>query len=490
MLGQLGTALLLLLGVFGIGVPLGEILRRPLGLSNWTTASAVVLTGIAALGIVTFAVGSVGLLGPWLPFAFAGVGVVFILTRRLLFAQYLSNLARGAVTCFRGSPILTAILAAGSVVAVVASLAAPSRIDEIEYHWPAAVDWAASGMFGPSPYKLVNGYPLMEVIFTAAATQGSYVAAHLLHLITLFALGMAAGGLARTFRLDRPVAAAAGAVVMSVTWTAAYVAYNDTAVGAYTVAAIAIGIGSTTSRRTAAIWVAAGFICIATSMKPTAASGAGLLGLVILCQYIFKTGGGSDQPRRFAQVLREWLILAAPTVAVLAFWSVRQYMMTGYFIEPSTSGLLTDNAGLPPEAAAIVGFPTLQDHLIAPVMPFVFGIIGAGEPWGGRISLALQLFLIPAIAWVLWRRGSVLRRFAVLAVPAWASWIILGLVVVRTRFHIASWVLLVVAARIAIEDAALRYPKLRPYLEFAWTLCIAAGMVDVAVEMVRAIATL
>lgn len=163
-----------------------------------------------------------------------------------------------------------------------------------------------------------------------------------------------------------------------------------------------------------------------------------------------------------------------------ALWTLRRWIITG---SPTDPGVFVDN----PTADMLARMPTTADKLIAPVMPFVTGLIGSNQPWGGRTSFVVQVLLIPAIGYVAWRRGAVLRRFALMAVPAWIHWIVMGLAGLRTRFHIVSWVMLVVAVRIAVEDLATRRPGWRLTLELLWGLCVLAGALDVSLEMLRAI---
>ena len=83
-----------------------------------------------------------------------------------------------------------------SGVAFVAGLAPPARTDEVEYHWPAALQWAQTGSWVDSHFRHVDGFPLMEVIYTVPATWGAYGAAHWLHLMSLVGLGLVVAGIA------------------------------------------------------------------------------------------------------------------------------------------------------------------------------------------------------------------------------------------------------------------------------------------------------
>jgi hypothetical protein len=123
-------------------------------------------------------------------------------------------------------------------------------------------------------------------------------------------------------------------------------------------------------------------------------------------------------------------------------------------------------------------------------MPFVLGVVGSEEPWGGRTALVLQIFLLPALMYVVWYRAEAGARFARVVIPAWTHWIVVGLQGVRTRFHIISWAMLVIGVRIALEDAAHRYPRLRTLLGAGWAAAVVLGVADSSFEMVRVIRTI
>ena len=56
----------------------------------------------------------------------------------------------------------------------------------------------------------------------------------------------------------------------------------------------------------------------------------------------------------------------------LAFWSLRQYLLTGHLIDPAAGGERS--------ADAQSRMPESIDRIIAPVLPFVSGLIGSTEP--------------------------------------------------------------------------------------------------------------
>ncbi|HEY5859762.1 MAG TPA: hypothetical protein VIX62_05710, partial [Actinomycetota bacterium] len=296
--------------------------------------------------------------------------------------------------------------------------------------------------------------------------------------------GFAVAGVATSMGVRGTGVTAAAALAMPVVWDSAYVAYNDTPVAAFSLLAVGVVIASPRASL-GAVGVAAGLIAVATSIKPTGVAAVGVVALVILMRYLFDDSAAqsvSDGPRDanrgpFSRVLVQWLILAVPGVLALAFWSVRQYLYTGNLVDPAVVA--------EPDAFARTMLPNALEQVLAPLMPFVSGIIGAFEPWGGRTAVVIQLFLVPAIIYVIWRRGDVLRRFLLMVVPGWAHWVVLGLAIVRTRFHVISWTMIIVGLRIAVEDFIDRHPRGRLWIEIAWTVGILAGLADVSLEMFR-----
>lgn len=480
-MAQAGTTLLLLVAVLGAGFPIARAASRTLRLPTATRVALVLAAGLAFVGVVTLVVGHLHALGPWLPFALAGAGILLGLTGLGSSRVLIVDAWRGLRRQFRAYPVPLIAVSAALLVAAVLTFQPPWRIDEVEYHWAAPVAWVDTGGWNDSPYRHVDGFPFMEVLYTAAATQGSYAAAHMLHFSSFLMLGFAVAGIAASLGVKGTGVTAAAALAMPVVWDSSYVGYNDTPVAAFAAVAVATVLASDAARLTPA-WLAGGLLAVAVSIKPIGVASVGLLGLMILLRWVFaraaaRRGEGPPAPA-FSRILLQWVALAVPTAAMLLFWNVRQLVITGFWLGEPTGA---------PSADALSRLPDLTDRLVAPFLPFVSGVIGSAEPWGGRTAVVIQVLLIPAIVYLIWRRGDALRRFTLALVPAWSSWIVLGLEGVRTRFHVISWALMVVSVRVALEDAQTRFPRLRVWLELLWTLCILAGLADVSLEMFRAL---
>jgi hypothetical protein len=491
LIAQVWTAVLLGVAVVGGGAGMTSFLARRVPMPTATRLAMVGAAGLTFVGVVTLVIGHLHLLGPWLSYALALAGILLGVLGRHELVESVSRGWRGVVGQFRTHPVPLAAVSLGLAVAAFATLVPPSRRDEVDYHWPAPLDWAANGGWSDSPFRHVDAFPFMEVIYTAAATQGSYVAAHLLHFGAFLTLGFAVAGVAGSMGVRGTGVTAAAALAMPVVWDSAYAAYNDTPVGAFSVLAVGVVLAAPRASL-AAVGIASGLIVVATSIKPTGIAAVGVVALVILMRYLFGVAarrrgpddvidqlGAAPTPARagFGRVAMQWLILAIPSALTLAFWSVRQYLYTGNLLDPAVTA--------EPDEFARTMLPNAVEQALAPLIPFVSGLIGSVEPWGGRTGLVIQIFLIPALVYVIWRRGAVLRRFLLMVVPAWAHWIVLGLAIVRTRFHVASWAMMIVGLRVAVEDFSERFPRARIWVEIAWTIGILIGMADVSVEMFR-----
>lgn len=475
-LQQLLPSAALVLGTTSLGMAATVRLWTSTSTPVATRLAVGILMGLGTFGLALLGLGHVGLIGPWVPAALCVAGAALAVMRRAELRALAAEAASGLLRQWRRSPIPIAAVGAALLLASVAAMAPPFRTDEVEYHWPAAVQWAEAGRWIDSDYRHVDGFPFMEILYTGAATWGSYGAAHMLHLLTLVALGLGVSGAATSIGIRGSAATGTAAMAAPVVWDGAYVAYNDTAVGAFATCAVAVVLGSRPGSRTAIV-VAAALLAGAISSKPTATAAVGLLGLVLLMQRIAPPSHRWSLETR--QMLRGWVVLGVTAFATLGFWSLRQRLITGSFVDPALTG--------PPSAEALSRLPDTTDRLVAPVMPLVTGILGSLEPWGGRTSVVLQVFLLPALLIVLVRRGVLLRRFGLLAAPAWAHWVVLGLVGVRTRFHVVVWALLTVSVRLVVEDLGRGRPRRRRLLEIAWGLCVVMSVIDVSLEMVRLI---
>lgn len=464
---ELVAVSLLLIAGGGLGLPVGAFAGRRCQLPGGTAMAVALLAGTTGIGLLTFLAGYAGMLHPYLLPILAVAGLVVVSWRAADVRSFvLVRVVPGCRRALRRHAVVGTVLVAGLFLALAAGMAPPFRTDEIEYHWVAPLAWAQHGSWNESPYRLVNAFPFMEVVYTAPATMDAYVAAHWIHLTTLMALGLGAAGLGSALGLRGQLPIAAGIMVAPVTWLQSFAAYNDVAAASFSLVALSVLVGGAYSRWATAL--AACLLVVGISIKPTTAVATGVLVLVVVLARTWRTNPWPTSWRRAFWVVVP-IVLAA--TATIVFWTVRQHLYTGHWVDPAMTAK--------PDAYARTMLPDRSDRLLAPLMPFVLGILGGSEPWGGRTPLVVQVFLVPAVVYAVWRRGRLGRRFALLAVPAYVHWIVLGAAIVRTRFHILSWALLVVAVRVVVEEVGERHPRVGTWLERLWTLIVVVAMVDV-----------
>lgn len=204
----IGLALVVVFGQLSLGAAVAVCVSRACRLGALGVVMLVPLLGLAVVGGVTLVAGHLGLLGAGLPWALAVAGGSMALLDRQGLAEVGKDAWRGAAREWKLAPVSVSAVLLGFALALVASFAPPSRVDEVEYHWAAPVHWVAQGRWVDSPYRHVDGFPLMEIVYTNAATLNSYAGAHLMHLSTLVAVACAAMVAARAVKprsTDGPV---------------------------------------------------------------------------------------------------------------------------------------------------------------------------------------------------------------------------------------------------------------------------------------------
>ena len=192
-----------------------------------------------------------------------------------------------------------------------------------------------------NPFRHVDGFPFMEVVPHLCRDQQSYVAAHLLHFAMFLTLGFAAAVVAASMGVrGTGVTAAirardAGCLGFGVRCV------HDTPFAKLTVTAVGLVLRAPRDRL-AATAIAGALLAVATSIKPIAVAGVGLIGLMALIQFLtdrrpapmLRRGVSAGHqalrtPPRLRTVLMQWVLLAAPVLVTLAFWSLRQHCSPG-----------------------------------------------------------------------------------------------------------------------------------------------------------------
>lgn len=178
---QVLTSFLLLAGAGGSGLLAAVRLSRIRGLPTSTAIGSGLLLGLAGVGLLTLVAGHLGALGPWLPWIIAAGGAAAAVRS----GGRAVGLIRAATATARREaaqrPLLALTFGLAGSSAVAASLAAPTRVDEVEYHWPAPLEWAAAGQWIDSSYRHVDAFPLMEVLYTVRKSGYAIVRSYLMY---------------------------------------------------------------------------------------------------------------------------------------------------------------------------------------------------------------------------------------------------------------------------------------------------------------------
>ncbi|MGZ6977367.1 MAG: hypothetical protein ACXVJW_04610, partial [Acidimicrobiia bacterium] len=97
--------------------------------------------------------------------------------------------------------------------------------------------------------------------------------------------------------------------------------------------------------------------------------------------------------------------------------------------------------------------PSVRDVLLLPIVPAFVGV-GGGEPYGRRAGVVLPISLAVVAFGAVLADATWRRRILLAAAIAGISYLLVAPVFIKTRFLIFSWVLVFVAADIAVASAA------------------------------------
>lgn len=421
----------LLAAAVGFGLPLAERNRatRPWHLRLALTAAL----GLSVVWLLTFAAGHIGLLRRPFVVVLVAAGLLVLGARRGEARSHLVLLA-GAAGRAR---VATVLLVGTGAMLLLGAARPPLADDEVGYHWPSPLAWAAAGEWRKVPFRLSDGTAAMEQLYTLAAVFGSSTAAHVLHVGTLVVLCLATASAAVSLG-GRGWVGAALVVSVPAAVTQAFLSYNDVGAAAFAVAAFAILLHATTWEDHLAI----GVLCaVAISVKPLIAVPLAFLLVAGLVQ-VRREGRGLPTRRQVA-------VAAAPIALIGLAWLAHTTRLTGHPV-PRDDGFVVARTSDNP--LNTVRLPTAADVARAPVEALWTPIAGRRAPYGGRTGGAV--FLLLALAVVPEHRAR-LRRVTPLLVALVLFFVAAGPFLPRTRFILPIHALL-----IAVTCAALgRNPR-------------------------------
>lgn len=434
---------------------------------KWTLSLAI---GFIALFIVATIAGFAASLRTWLVPVMGLLGCSLALGQLTMHAHSLRPLQKIRKT-LSGFDIsdYAFLLVAGIVLGVSTAVAIepPMAVDELSYHWASPLFWAEHHQWVRSPYKLSNGPSLAEGIYTLAATRHSAIAAHWLDTLALALIGLASAAIGSQLRLKVTLSCTVG-VSVPLFVRQAPLAYSDLFHGAFVLAAVATITCAPLCRRT--LLVAGLCLAAAGSVKIFAFADAAFMLPVLAYQL-----RGEHMPglKPFVNAC-SWLALL-PTLT-LGFWLLRTWLLTGHLLD-SSGAAIVQSAGNPSlDGGAAAGrVPTVGDLLKLPFVPFITGIIGQQEPYGGRTGLVLLVALpLALLCLVGFMSGDRLNRASVLLGSAYLAYEAFGVVLPKTRFSAWVWPVLALASlSICFDVLRRRAPgRLRLASAAVLVLCI------------------
>lgn len=460
--------------IVAIGFALRRLLLRTELSEPLADATVAIGLGITGYGAVVLLIGSVPLLrtGPLIgvtvaaAFLFLWIGTDVMETARGLVGGVAGALRREWVVVVPVLLLLAAVLLAG--------FRPPEASDEIAYHWPAPVLWASAGHWIVSPFRFTNSFDLAEILYTPAAVFRSSTAAHWTDAGTLLLLALGAAALARRFS-GLATLTFAGVIAIPAAAEEGWLAYDDVFAACLVMAAcVAVTAPSVGERiNTRAYWTAGILIGGAISVKPIMFLLAPLPVILAMNAERRRSGRWSVLPQ--VGVLAP---LAIPSAVASVGWFAYSKAVTGKWFQ--STGLVVARFGHDPtNGLATIRIPTLAQAVAIPFLPMATGVIGQRQPYGGRSGLVLLLFIpVMVITAVLMKRND-RREFGRIALPVVISYLIAGVLIVRTRFLLVDYAAAIAAATCALVWWQHRSPaRWGTILHWAFRLLILLGLLD------------
>ncbi len=493
-LSQLPTALfvisLILLHVF----VLGYWAMRGLGVRAINLWSQIALTGASGLALLGAEMFALGYVHGWNRPVLCLSGLLMLgglYAARSALPRFFAAFGEEIRALLPVSRLLFALCFLMLLVVALGSLLPPRSSDEIQYHWVAPVEWARAGHWIPSHYHMMNGPALLHMNYTVAAIFSSPIAAHWTHALCLLLLACGGAGLAQAC-LGRPMAAFAGILSCPVLVVQSAVAYSDTAGAMFCLSA----------------YVA--LLCVSANIEQIAPNTALFCGLLFAATLSVKTfllaafpaalifvfwqaWQKAPESQRLSFAARQAALVLLPVLLAGGVWMAHTYGLSGKLTDSRKVFFLHDRAERSQRVpgAEVGRIPEPIDLATLPFIPVLTSVLGQREPWGGRTGLLIVPFA-PVGIYALRRlpKGPRLRAVWLLA-GAVSSFLLLGLITEKTRYHAFVWPALLVIAAVGygyLQDHASA--RVARFSAAAFALLAALGMADAAHVVLRGIRAL
>jgi len=434
---------------------------------SWSTSWVLIGFGVMALG--------------WLHLFYGGLFLAIgLVAGALAIVIWVRALARGPAPHWRLSVSgLTysdvAVAAVGLLAVGAATLGAirrPFGGDEKDYKWVAPLAWAHAHHFVELSYRLSNGFNLGEYLTVPAATFRALVVARFVEIALLIGVGLSAAALASTAGVRRAwwVGIAAASLPLAV--------INATLVGSdmepaafLATAALAFLVLPERSRFTFWTVLTAGAVQAKVIVAPVAV----VMAVVMVLLF--------DGARGWV-ALRRMVIYSLGVVGSLVVGLSHTLVLTGHLVANNVRSIYPSGSPYVAAGAAAGRIPNLFDILLLPINPFITGIIGQHEPYGGRTGLAMLVGL-PVVAVLIWRRRDLRSRMFGFFVLGASTYLVIAPVFIKTRFLLVSWIFFLVAVGVAGEDLAHRDARLRRVGLWAIPALLLVSVLDPVRVLVR-----
>jgi len=410
---------------------------------SWSTSWALVGFGLMALGwlhlfyaVVFFASGLVA------------VGLAIVIWVRTLarrppprWCPWMSGLSRSDLAV-----AAVGLLALGA--AAVGAVRQPLSGDEKDYKWVAPLAWAHAHHFVEVSYRLSNGFNLAEYLSVPGATFRALVVARFVEIAMLVGIGLSAAALANTAGVRRGwwVGVAVASIPLAVidaTWVG-----SDLEPAAFLATA---ALAFLTLRGNYRIAIYSVLTAGAVQAKVIVAPVAVVMTVVLIL--LFDSARG-----RIA--LRRTVAYSIGVVGSLIIGFTHTLVLTGHLVENNVRSIYPSGSPAVANGEAAGRIPNLFDILLLPINPFITGIIGQREPYGGRTGLAMLIGL-PVVVVLMYRYRDLRSRMLGFFVLGASTYLVIAPVFIKTRFLLVSWIFFLVTIGVAGEELARRNARLR-----------------------------
>jgi hypothetical protein len=440
-----------------------KYLRKDTWTTNdpWTTASALLGSGLALLGAEMFVLGEIHALYRMVWFVSSGIAALALRWARP-WVRFQTGPVIQSITDAPAEPsenrisnnrirwlLLPPIITAAIVI--VGCFRPAHTSDEWQYHWPAPLLWAQHHGWVASPYRLTNATALAEMLYTIAALFNNPTFAHFISAFFLLLVAAAVGSLATSIKVC-PWAAVAAACSIPAMLEFAPAAHNDLLTAAFSIAVYAILLADRRRIPSApTITLCILLLVAAISVKPFAILIAPGIVLYLLWPMLRDHRALSIEDR--FRSIRWALLVSAAVVCTLGVWAVHCRIHSGHWWEQRGMHFATGPDDPLWNSASVAGrHPRPIDFLAMPIgMPLLTTVGPETGQYGSRIGPLLLVFSILAIPGLRWITRENRAKLFWLLGSAFLFLAVLSPVSPKTRFLLFVWLAFAVAAAVGFD---------------------------------------